>query len=407
MRIALIGHACGPHLGSEPGNTWNLAQHLSEHHHVWVLTHPQHQSSIDAFMLANPNPLLQFVYIRLDPAIETWEPARGEKGLRKHYLRWQKPAAEAARSLCRTNGIEIIHHFSLGTIKAPPHLQDMPVPIVWGPMGGGQVMPLAFRKYFAGHLSEELARIALAKVLPMLPAVRKMARRARVVLGNNQETIDLLKKAGASHAAYCLETALPTSAIQSVAAGHSEQRLIVLWAGRVETRKALPLALEAMALTKADVKLMIAGDGPDQAKCESLANELRVTDRVKFLGRLPFVEMAELFRTADVLLFTSLRDSTGAVVLEAMAKGLPVVTLNHQGMRLMVPDDAGVKVPVVSPQQVARDLAAAMDRLATSPNERAALAAGALRCAAANTWIQRASEITARYQSALQPLATG
>ncbi|MBV8781490.1 MAG: glycosyltransferase, partial [Phycisphaerae bacterium] len=94
------------------------------------------------------------------------------------------------------------------------------------------------------------------------------------------------------------------------------------------------------------------------------------------------------------------RDSTGAVVLEAMAKSLPVLTLNHQGMRLMVPDDAGIKVAVTSPQQVAADLAAAMDRLAVSPELRAQLSAGALHCAEQNTWPQRARQIAEYYESA-------
>ena len=74
--------------------------------------------------------------------------------------------------------------------------------------------------------------------------------------------------------------------------------------------------------------------------------------------------MNTLFNEADAFLFTSLRDSFGSVVLEAMGHGLLIVTLNHQGVRDFVPADGGVKVSVESPEQTTRELAQAIDALA-------------------------------------------
>jgi hypothetical protein len=40
LRVLLVGHACAPDVGSEPGLTWNWARHLAEHHEVCVVAHP-------------------------------------------------------------------------------------------------------------------------------------------------------------------------------------------------------------------------------------------------------------------------------------------------------------------------------------------------------------------------------
>jgi glycosyltransferase involved in cell wall biosynthesis len=408
MRILLIGHACGPGLGSEPGNTWHLAWNLSRDHHVWVLTHTQHRDKIEKFIAENPNPRLQFVYVtlkRMDP----WNPQRGERGLRLHYMMWQRAAARVARELCQSVGADVVHHFSLGTIKAPPHLHRMPVPVVWGPMGGGQTMPVKFRRYFKGQLLEEYLRIAFARLLPFMPSLRRMLRRSAVVLGNNMETIELLRAAGAGNAQFALETALPSDAIDPrVPERQRGQTLTALWAGRLETRKALPLALEAIAKTKMPVQLKVAGDGPKRQEWEQIARDMSLGERVQFLGRVPFEQMAQQFRDADVMLFTSLRDSTGAVVLEGMAKALPVVSLDHQGVRTMVPDEAAIKVPVTTPEQTSQALAEALDALARSPERRDQLARGALVVAAQNTWDQRAAQMAGFYRTAVlgAPTAT-
>src|SRR3546814_19393658 len=67
--------------------------------------------------------------------------------------------------------------------------------------------------------------------------------------------------------------------------------------------------------------------------------------RARFLGRLTRSEMLRLVASSDVLLSTSLQDSFGSVVLEAMAAGVPVLTIDHQGVGTRIPGNAAIKVP--------------------------------------------------------------
>src|SRR5260370_15565173 len=120
MKLLLIGHQCGPGMGSEPGNTWNWAQYLSRSHHVWVLAHPQYRSKVNAFMSQNPNPNLQFVWITPKSRLDPWDPQRSERGIRLHYFLWLSEAYKSAQRLCREISFHIAHHVSWGTVVAPP-----------------------------------------------------------------------------------------------------------------------------------------------------------------------------------------------------------------------------------------------------------------------------------------------
>lgn len=74
-----------------------------------------------------------------------------------------------------------------------------------------------------------------------------------------------------------------------------------------------------------DARLTIAGEGPMRARLEGLAAEFALTDKVTFLGHVAHAEMAEVYRSADLLLLTSRHESQAMVLLEAIANGCPVI----------------------------------------------------------------------------------
>jgi glycosyltransferase involved in cell wall biosynthesis len=174
----------------------------------------------------------------------------------------------------------------------------------------------------------------------------------------------------------------------------------------LEPQKGLAIALRAMAICKyRDSSLLVAGSGTGQAEMEDLARSLELGDRVKFLGRVPHETMEALFQSCDALVFTSLRDSFGSVVLEAMSYGLPAIALNHQGIRAFVPDDAALKVSVNSPQQVISDLANAFDVLGSNPQLKQSMSNAALAFAESQTWQRRAEKMNELYAGTMNGAA--
>jgi len=177
----------------------------------------------------------------------------------------------------------------------------------------------------------------------------------------------------------------------------------LLWVGRMEPRKALPLAIEAFGQNQdLNARLVIAGDGEMRSQWEQHARRLNFTNKVDFLGHVPWNEIARLYKSADAFLFTSLRDSFGTQVLEAMGHSLPILTLDHQGVGTFVPSEAGIKVPVTSPQQTVANLAEAIRRVASCPEERLKMGEAALAFAKTQTWEKRAERMSELYEEVLR-----
>ena len=198
MKVLLVGHACGPDRGSESGVTWNFAQSLSHQHEVWVITDPQFREDIEKYLESHPNPRVKFVWVSLP---SSWDPRRSldsDKGLRFHYMLWQRAVLRKAQELHLINHFDVVHHVSWGTISAPPKLWRLPIPFVWGPIGGGQTAPREFLSYFGQSRHREQLRTFRIGIMPRLPALRKAVRSSALILSTNPETTKVLKSAGRS-----------------------------------------------------------------------------------------------------------------------------------------------------------------------------------------------------------------
>jgi glycosyltransferase involved in cell wall biosynthesis len=402
MKILIVGHACAPGLGSEPGNTWNYAWHMSRIHQVWVIAYPEFKDRVDTFLASHPNENIQFVWVVPKSRLDSWEPGTNqEKGVRFHYWLWMKAAyAEAARLYQRV-GFELVHHVSLSTIAVPPLFWKLPVPAIWGPVGGGQSFPKQFTSYLGNKRTKEFLRSLNLALLPYSWTLRRALAGNTTALATNFETRDLFQRSGAKKVGMFLDCAAQSS-LNPVARQTAGKPLTLLWAGRFEPQKGLSLAVRAMAQCKhPDVRLLVAGSGSEQEQMESLSQSLGLTERVKFLGRVPRETMETLFQTSDALVFTSLRDSFGSVVLEALAAALPVVALDHQGIRAFVPDEACMKVAVSSPQQTIANLAHAFDVLAANPDMVPAMSRAAIAFAANQTWEHRVKAMNELYVDAV------
>lgn len=402
-RIAIVGHACSPYLGSEPGFTWKWSTHLARHHDVVCFCHPERRDDIEAELAARPIPNLRFVYVAVDWRFDVWKPDAGERGIRLHYALWQRQVVREVMREHQRQPLDLVHHVSWGSLNQPPVLWKTGLPFVWGPVGGGQTWPTAFIEYAGSALHEHLRRFAVTAAR-CNPAIIRAARRADLIFATNRETADLVRRAGGRRVEILLDSGMtvvdPAEYPRDRATGVP---FTVLWAGRLEPRKGLPLALEAMArLRDRNVRLLVAGDGPQKSQIEQMLDSLQLRDRVTLLGQVPYREMSRLFAESDAFLFTSLRDSMGSVVLEAMSTGLPVIAMDHQGAAIAITDETGIKIPVTTPPDAIGHIAAAIAKLADDPALRQRIRKALFEHAADNTWARRAEKMTGWYEEVLR-----
>jgi glycosyltransferase involved in cell wall biosynthesis len=159
-----------------------------------------------------------------------------------------------------------------------------------------------------------------------------------------------------------------------------------LFVGELIPRKGMRQLLQACALLNRssphNYRLLAIGDGEERAELAQLATAEDLDDVVTWLGWLPYEQLGTYFKSADALIFPTLEDVWGMVVLEAMAFGQPVLCSKWAGAaELLVPGENG---ELFDPHHPA-ELAALMARAIQQPQMLATMGANARRMTAQYT----------------------
>jgi len=115
---------------------------------------------------------------------------------------------------------------------------------------------------------------------------------------------------------------------------------VLLSASYFVKRKGIDLLLRAVAFarTRADVRLILAGDGPQRANLTTLRDDLGLGDAVRFAGFLDENALRAQYAAADALVSMSWSESFGMSLLEAMATGMPCISTANAGARALIED---------------------------------------------------------------------
>lgn len=359
--ILISAFACAPGVGSEPYVGWNWAIMLSRTYDVHVITRGGNRSSIENDQLSSG---IRFHYcdIPLLPQVKGTE-----KWIKLYYVIWQFFALFLAIKINKKFGFRIVQQLTYNTIDVPGLMWLLPrTSFVWGPIGGGQVPPSSLRVVF-GRPAWRLQRIRNAQksLARFRPIIRAASNRAKIVLFANQDTADRLSGI-VRKSSVLLETAIESKYISPPRSTPNEGNMV--WIGRIEHRKALILAIDAMRLVRErqrdlNITLRVIGDGPQLNESIALVRAYGLSDAVMFLGKIPRIDVLAMVGNASALLFTSVQDTSGNVVLEAMAAGTPVIALRHQGVKEMITIGGGVLIPPTDYVETVDEIAKAIVRL--------------------------------------------
>ena len=123
----------------------------------------------------------------------------------------------------------------------------------------------------------------------------------------------------------------------------SDDTLLVLAVGRLAARKGHGMLLKSfsMVLESTNAHLVIIGRGHLKRKLTRLASNLGIGGNVSIESGMAFEKIAEMYRTADLVLYHSYYEGQGLIPLEAMASGTPVVTVDHGPLPEMVDQGVG------------------------------------------------------------------
>lgn len=394
MKILLSAFAFLPNQGSEPGVGWRWAIELVKaNHQVVVLTDITRKTAIDKELQANPIPNLEVVCYR--PAWLRLVPLNS-KTAQILYSAWQYSLLPLALALNKTHRFDLIVHLTYGVFRHPSFLGFVGPKFVFGPVGGGEDAPWALKKSLpAKEKFKEVLRSALNATAKYNPFLNLALSRAALILAKTEDTRKALPKQYQSKAIVFSEIGIDPRETAGLPQGRlPEHPLEILFAGRLLGWKGAHLAIRAFALVASkgkSVRLTIVGNGPLQDWLHAMVKELGIENQVRWIGQIPQQELFELYSQMHCFVFPSLHDSSGNVVLEALAFGLPVVCLDVGGPVTLVNRKCAsiIKTQNVSEKNVILAIASAIETLADDEQHRIAQAQAALSQAKVMTWASR------------------
>ena len=232
----------------------------------------------------------------------------------------------------------------------PFFVRNCSVPFVIGPINGGLPWPQGF-----SQAENQKALIDnLRNLYRFLPFARSTYRRAAAIIAGSSQTY-------AEFAVYREKLFfVPENGLtRSLCSGAAQPRegngkLELIFVGGLVPYKACDLALRAAAslLRNGLAHFTVVGDGPERNRLEQLTRSLGIEKSVFFCGWLSHSETLQRLRSADVLVFPSVREFGGGVVFEALAVGAVPLVADFGGPGDTVHPNVGFKVSLTNEDDV-------------------------------------------------------
>jgi glycosyltransferase involved in cell wall biosynthesis len=313
-----------------------------------------------------------------------------------------------AKRLIQQFDIDVVHQPTPVSPLEPSMLSGLGAPVVFGPMNGAVDYAPGFRdqECRTTRVLHSLGR----QLAPLLNVLLPGKARAAVLLVANDRTRAALPRHARSRIHELSENGVDLTMWQPRAAArtdHGSCRFVFV--GRLIRSKGLDYWLRAFAQVAGeglDVTAMIIGDGPERPTLDAqaaaagiLATSANERGKVYFAGWQPHAAVAELLAEQHCLVFPTVCECGGAVILEAMAMGLPVIVTNWGGPTDYVDGSCGILVPAESKEGFTLGLAEAMRKLARDPKLRASMgAAGRRRVEQRYTWQRKIDRVIEHYE---------
>ncbi|MCU0534005.1 MAG: glycosyltransferase [Hydrococcus sp. Prado102] len=407
LKVLLSVYACEPGRGSEPGVGWNMAVEIAKKHQVWAFTSNTHRALIEEELAIRPIPNLSFIYFDPFNWVYDWsgEGKKAQWNVHLHYYLWQIWAYFVAKRLHQKIHFDLVHHVTYVRYSSPSFLSLLPIPFVWGPVGGGESMPKTFWQQLRPKAKlYEFLREQIRRAGELDPFVHLTARRSKIAWATTEDTAQCLNRVGANNVQILSQIGLNDREIATLSGYQTSRQHPVRFIsiGRLLHWKGFHLGLQAFAQADlpADSEYWIVGEGAELESLQELAKKLDIATQVKFWHKLSREETLKRLGECLALVHPSLHDSGGLVCLEAMAAGCPVICLDLGGPGILVTPETGFKIVATDPERTVGDLAKAMTRLSQDIELRNAMGkAGHERVCAVFSWKNKAENLDRIYRS--------
>jgi glycosyltransferase involved in cell wall biosynthesis len=312
------------------------------------------------------------------------------------YLVWKR-----FRRALRAGEYDLVHRVTPVSPTAPSYiarrLARIGIPFVVGPLNGGVEWPREFSD-LQRREREWLTRFR--GLYRLLPGYKSLRRHASCIIAGSRATLAQLPARFRDKYLYLPENAVDPSRFSLTNQSAYRLPIKAAFVGRLVPYKGADMAIEAMEDLAREglIEYDIYGTGPETPRLEQMIRSKGLQDSVRLRGYVPNTELQEQLVTADILVFPSVREFGGGVVLEAMALGVVPVIADYAGPTELVSEAEGYKVPMGDRRQVVASFRSVLGHITRDPRQLEAKRAACLaRIALLYTWERKTEQLQQVY----------
>lgn len=368
MNYLISAYSVNPYKGSEDSIGWN-----------WILQHEKHYIEGDRIICLTKKcnekdtrrGFEEFGIKHIELAIAdvpnglNWFREKHSTFHHMYYILWQ----HWAWLWVKNSGIQfdVIHHVTMNDYRIPSEMyKAIGAKVIWGPVGGAQITPKALRRYEKNRAIAKFREL-VNKSCSWNPFYKRVVKKYAKIYCINTETKKQLQKVIGKEIELLPELALRDDYKNIRIEKRLNEVVKIVFVGRLIGKKGIAFLLDALSLIPQTIawELLIFGDGADRELIIKQIQNTHVREKVRLMGDKPLSQIAAAYRQADIFVLPSLRETSGNVLLEAMAYAIPIVGLNTSFCRLLSEKNCGIFVDADQElDDIKRDFCAALIRLA-------------------------------------------
>ena len=347
VNYLISAYSVNPYKGSEDSIGWNWVlqyeKNYKEGDRIILLTKKFNEKDTRRGLKEFNIQHVELVIVDVPDALN-WFREKHSAFHHMYYILWQ----HWAWLWVKHSGIrfDVIHHVTMNDYRIPSEMYKAKgAKVIWGPMGGAQVTPRPLKVYEKNQLVASF-REFVNKSCSWNPFYKKALRSYYKIYCINNETQKQISRIVGKDVPLMPELALRDEYKNLPIRKGNNDILKIVFVGRLIGKKGIAFLVDALSLMPTDMnwELLIFGDGDDHALIEKQIADSGIGKNVKLMGNRPLNQIAEAYQQADVFVLPSLRETSGNVLLEAMAYAVPIVAFDTSFCRLLKEVDCGVFV---------------------------------------------------------------
>lgn len=403
MNYLISAYSINPNNGSEDGVGWNwllqYEKNYKEGDKIILLTKKYNEDDTVQGMKENDIQHVELVVVDV-PRYLNWFREKYSIFHHMYYILWQHWAWKWVKK--SDIKFDIIHHVTMGDYRFLGKMWKVKEAYsILGPVGGAQITPKSLKRYEKNRIFSYLREI-VNKSCNINPFYHNAINKFNLVVASNIETYNQLYEIIINKDRLIkmveLGIQMPNDK-KKLRESRNSDTVELIFVGRLIAKKGIYFLMDVIEKIPRNIKyqLSIYGDGPLKTELEHWIEKCNLTEKVVCKGNISHKEMLEKYKDADIFLITSLRETGGTVLLEAMENLLPIVGFNASFCAELAQYKCGLFVDVKQPlENIINDFQSSLLTLILNENMRNQLGRNGEKYAETLTWENKYSYIVGR-----------